>query len=285
MFGNRVKIQYDRPKGVWKYCIFITILSLIVILPYGNLFFNAFKDVNGNFTWDNWSFFMNDIELPYSKAIIPAAITSMRNSFGFAAGVAALTLLIAVPCSYCLSRNDYPGRRYLARLMIVLEAFPSVALLVPYIFLLTKMKLTNSLVGVMFLCVAIHMPSAVWLMKGFFDHIPWDIEWASIVDGASKFKTFLRVIVPAAKPGIGVITVNSFLRGWGEYILIATFVHGKTTTMSSVLGKMYDWDSMSFYVTHGMVAAACLCYILPVIVVFALSQKTLLEVNQGGSKQ
>lgn len=285
MRKEKFKIQYDRPTGAWKYVIFVSILSCIILIPYSNLLVGAFQDIQGNFTWDNWSFFLHDYELPFSKLIIPAAAPSMLVSFIFAASMAIMVLLISVPSAYCLSRTDYPGRRLMAKMMIVLEAFPSVALLVPFIFLLTKLKLTNSLVGVLFLKVAIYIPSAVWLMKGFFDHIPWDIEWASIVDGASKFKTFLKVILPAAKPGIAVIAVNSFLMGWGEYILIKTFVHGKTTTMSSVLGKMYDWEGMSFYVDKGMVAAACLCYILPVIIVFALAQKTLLEVNQGGSKQ
>ncbi len=285
MRKERFKVQYDRPKGVWKYIIFVSLLSCIIILPYSNLLFGAFRDTEGNFTWNNWHFFLRDYELPFSKLVIPAAAPSMGVSFLFASEMAIMVLLISVPGAYCLSRTDYPGRRFLARLMIVLEAFPSVALLVPFIFLLTRMKMTNSLIGVLFLKVAIYMPSAVWLMKGFFDHIPWDLEWAAIVDGASKFKTFLRIMLPAAKPGIAVIAVNSFLMGWGEYILIMTFVHGKTTTMSSVLGKMYDWEGMSFYVDKGMVAAACLCYILPVIVVFALAQKTLLDVDQGGLKQ
>lgn len=285
MSKPKFKDQYDRPRGAWKYAIFITILSCIILVPYISMFVGAFQDPQGNFTWKNWSFFLHDYELPFSKLIIPAAAPSMLVSFGFAFAMAALVIIISVPASYCLSRTDYPGRHLMAKMMIVLEAFPSVALLVPFIFLLTKMKLTNSLLGVLFLKVAIYMPSAVWLMKGFFDHINWDIEWAAIVDGASKFKTFLRIIVPAAKPGIAVIAVNSFLMGWGEYILIMTFIQGKTTTMSSVLGKMYDWEGMSFYVDKGMVAAACLCYILPVILVFILAQKTLLEVDQGGSKQ
>lgn len=283
--AKRFKVQYDRPRGAWKYAIFITLLSCIILIPYFFLFVNAFQDNQGNFTFKNWEFLTKDYEMPFSKLIIPAAGPSMLVSFGFALMMAALVLIISVPAAYCLSRTDYPGRRFVAKLMIVLEAFPSVALLVPFIFLLTKMHLTNNLIGVVFLKVAIFMPSAVWLMKGFFDHIAWDVEWAAIVDGASKFKTFLRIIVPAAKPGIAVIGVNSFLSGWGEYILIATFIQGKTTTMSSVLGKMYDMEDMSFAVDKGMLAAACMCYILPVIIVFMLAQKTLLEVDQGGSKQ
>ena len=113
MRDKKFKIQYDRPQGVWKYVIFVSLLSCIIILPYSNLLIGAFKDTEGNFTWKNWSFFLQDYELPFSKLIIPAAAPSMGVSFVFALGMAVLVLLISVPGAYCLSRTDYPGRRFL----------------------------------------------------------------------------------------------------------------------------------------------------------------------------
>lgn len=275
----------DRPYGVWKYLLIISLFSCIIVVPYGFLFRSAFLDDSGKFTLNNWSFLWRDTQMAFSRDVIPAAGPSIAYSFYFAATMAILVLLITVPAAYAMSRCDFPGRRLMARLLIVLDAFPSVALLTPYILLLTTLRLTNKLIGVILLKVAIYLPGAVWLMKGFFDHINWDIEWAAIVDGASRFKTFLRIIVPAASPGISVILVNSFLSGWGEYILINIFIYGKTTTMSSILGRMFDWESMSYLVDRGMLAAGCVTYIVPIIVVFAMAQKTLLKVNQGGSKQ
>ena len=275
----------DRPYGVWKYLVIIILLSCVIIIPYANIFKNAFMDNAGKFTWNNWSFLWKDTIMPYSKDVIPKAGPSILYSLYFATSMAAMVLIIAIPAAYAMSRTDFPGRRLVARLLIILDAFPSVVLLTPYVLLLTKLHLTNKLIGVILLKVAIYLPGAVWLMKGFFDHINWDIEWAAIVDGASRFKTFLRVIMPAAKPGVSVILVNSFLSGWGEYILINIFIYGKTTTMSSIIGKMFDWDSMSFAVEQGMLAAACIVYIVPIIIVFSLAQKTLLRVDQGGSKQ
>lgn len=283
---NRQRLRAeDRPRGIWKYLIVISLLSCIIVIPYGYLFRSAFLDNAGNFTLKNWSFLWKDTQMAFSRDVIPAAGPSIAYSFYFAATMSALVVLIAVPSAYAMSRCDFPGRKLMARLLIVLDAFPSVALLTPYILLLTTLHLTNKLFGVIILKVAIYLPGAVWLMKGFFDHINWDIEWAAIVDGASRFKTFLRIIVPAAKPGISVILVNSFLNGWGEYILINIFIYGKTTTMSSILGRMFDWESMSYMVERGILAAGCVTYIVPIIIVFALSQKTLLKVNQGGSKQ
>ena len=283
---NRQRLRAeDRPRGIWKYMIVISLLSCIIVIPYGYLFRSAFLDNAGSFTLNNWSVLWKDTQMAFSRDVIPAAGPSIAYSFYFAATMSTLVVLIAVPSAYAMSRCDFPGRKLMARLLIVLDAFPSVALLTPYILLLTRLHLTNKLFGVIILKVAIYLPGAVWLMKGFFDHINWDIEWAAIVDGASRFTTFLRIIVPAAKPGISVILVNSFLNGWGEYILINIFIYGKTTTMSSILGRMFDWESMSYMVERGILAAGCVTYIVPIISGFALSQKTLLKVNQGGSKQ
>lgn len=232
----------------------------------------------------NWSFVTNEIVLT-KGVVLPAAVEPMLRSLEFALIMAVSVVLITVPAAYVLSRTRFPGRKLMARLLIVLDAFPTVALLMSFILLLSRMNLVNKLSGVILLKVAMYLPGAIWLMKGFFDHISWDIEWAAIVDGASRFKTFLRIIVPAAKPGIAVILVNSFLSGWGEYILINLFVQSNSTTMSGYIGSMIDMEDGKYLVSSGIMAAACICYIIPVIIVFAFSQKTLLSVKQGGSKQ
>lgn len=274
----------DRPGGVWKYVILIILISSIIVVPYGWLILQAFQDPNGNLTLSNWTFLTQETEIQYGIKL-PSAIEPMLNSLAFAAMMAIGVVLTTVPAAYALSRTEFKGRKLLARLLIVLDAFPSVALLMSFILLLSSLNLVNKLVGVAFLKIAIYLPGAVWLMKGFFDNISWNIEWAAIVDGASRFKTFLRIIVPAAKPGIAVILVNSFLSGWGEFILINLFVRGSGATMSSLINAMIDSDDGRYLVPAGVLAAACFSYIIPVLILFAFSQKTLLEVKQGGSKQ
>ncbi len=274
----------DRPRGMWKYLLFLSILSMAIIIPYGWLIKQAFTGVDGAFTLTNWRFLTESIEIRMGVRL-PKATGPLMSSFLFAVGNAFFIVLITVPAAYAMARTEFPGRRLLAKLLVVLDAFPSVALLMSFVLLLSKLGLVNKLYGVMLLKIALYLPGAIWLMKGFFDNISWDIEWAAIVDGASRFKTFLRVVVPAAKPGIAVILVNSFLSGWGEYILINLFVQNNAATMSSFVGAMLDGEDGKYLVPAGVLAAACFCYIIPVIIVFACAQKTLLEVKQGGSKQ
>lgn len=280
---NRAKDD-DRPRGVWKYLILLVMISSIIIVPYGWLILRAFTNQQGEFTLSNWGFLTQETTL-VRGVVLPAATQPLLNSFIFAIVMAALVVCITVPAAYAMSRTEYTGRRLMAKMLIVLDAFPSVALLSSFILLLSNLNLVNKLSGVILLKVAMYLPGSIWLMKGFFDNISWDIEWASIVDGASRFKTFLRIIVPAAKPGIAVILVNSFLSGWGEYILINLFIRNSSSTMSSMIGAMLDSEDGKYLVSPGVLAAACFCYIIPVIILFAVSQKLLLQVKQGGSKQ
>ena len=274
----------DRPYGAWKYVLLLTLISCVVLIPYGWLAKEAFTTADGTYGLDNWIFLREETQIR-KGVMLPIATKPLLNSLKFAILMTVTIVPVTVCAAYAMSRTDFFGRKILARLLIIMDAFPQVALLTSFVILLSKMHLTNKLIGVVLLKVAMYLPGSIWLMKGFFDHVNWDMEWASIVDGASRFKTFFRIIVPAAKPGIAVILVNSFLSGWGQYMLISLFIYGKTTTMSSIIGKMFDYDDMKYTVSLGVMAAASLAYIIPVIIVFMISQKTLLEVRQGGSKQ
>jgi ABC-type maltose transport systems, permease component len=274
----------DRLYGAWKYVLLLLLISSIVLIPYGWLIVQSFINPEGFFSLENWTFMTQETMIRHG-VYLPIATKPILNSLKFATLMALCVVPVTVCAAYALSRTDFKGRNLMARLLIIMDAFPQVALLTSFIILLSKMHLTNKLIGVIFLKVAMYLPGSIWLMKGFFDHINWDIEWAAIVDGASRFKTFLRVIVPAAKPGIAVILVNSFLSGWGEYILISIFMRGKATTMSNFIGSMLDAEDGKYLVSAGILAAACIAYIVPVILIFIFSQKTLLEVRQGGSKQ
>ena len=282
-FFERVQVD-DRPPGVLKHVIILILFSSIIIIPYAWLFTSAMTTRDGSFTLENWSFLWQEIELKRGQ-YLPPAYKPLLSSLMFATIMAVCVIVTAVPAAYAFSITKFVGRRFMARMLVVLDAFPSVALLISFIILLSKMGLVNKLIGVIFLKVAMYLPGAIWLMKGFFDHVNWDMEWAAIVDGASRFKTFYKVIVPAAKPGILVILVNSFLSGWGEYILINLFMRGNSSTMSSFIGAMMDREDGRFIVSGGVLAAACICYIIPVIIGFVCTQKTLLQVKQGGSKQ
>lgn len=273
----------DRVKGVWRYVLLLGLFSLVIAIPYTWLLAKAFTSNTGQFTMDNWSFMWQ--KTPYFRGLIlPVIWESFGISLLFAAGTALLIFLMTVPTAYAISRTRFPGRRFLTKIMIILDAFPTVALLIGFFYVLYFLGLMNSYLGVLLIKVGMSLPGTIWLMKSFFDNVPWDLEWAAIIDGASRLKTFTRIIVPVVKPGAAVILVNAFLSGWGEYMLFNLFVIGRTSTMSAFIGMTLGAEG-KIAVPFGILAAASVFYVIPVIILFAISQKTLLNVQQGGLKQ
>ena len=100
---NRQRLRAeDRPRGIWKYMIVISLLSCIIVIPYGYLFRSAFLDNAGSFTLNNWSFLWKDTQMAFSRDVIPAAGPSIAYSFYFAATMSTLVVLIAVPSAYAM---------------------------------------------------------------------------------------------------------------------------------------------------------------------------------------
>ena len=273
----------DKIKGAWKIFLFTEVASLVVVIPYGWMMVKAFTTPEGAFTLSNWSFLYQ--ETPFFRGLVlPVIWPSVITSLIFASTTALLQIGVTIPTAYTISRMQFRGRVQLTKLMIILDAFPTVALLIGFFHVLNTIGLMNTYAGVVFVKVGMSLPGSIWVMKGFFDQVPWDIEWAAMVDGASRFTTFRKIIIAAVKPGSAVILVNSFLSGWAEYMLINLFIYSNGSTVSTFIGLMLDAEGKTA-VPYGVMAAASLLYVLPVILLFIVSQKTLLKVSQGGSKQ
>jgi inositol-phosphate transport system permease protein len=147
---------------------------------------------------------------------------------------------------------------------------------------LVVLGLFDTLLGVILVMTSFLMPLGIWLLKGFFDGLSWEMEMAALVDGASRWRIFTRLALPLVKPGLFALGVFTFLVAWGEFILPYTFiVSGRTWTLSIYLqGMLGDLERANY----GVVAAVGLFYMLPAMVVFLLGQSFLLDMYYGGSK-
>jgi inositol-phosphate transport system permease protein len=142
------------------------------------------------------------------------------------------------------------------------------------------MGLINNLLGVIMAKTTLDLPLGIWVMKGFYDSIPWDIEIASIVDGAGRLRTWAKVMLPLIRPGIAALAVLEFISGWGEFLLIYTLIFSNTSwTLSMVIrGLIGEMGSINL----NLIAALSLYYFIPVLIFFILAQKYLLKVSLGG---
>lgn len=212
----------------------------------------------------------------------PSVWTAFGNSLFIALVQMTLVVAISTFAGYYLSRFEFRGRASYLRGLLILHAFPAMTLIIP-IFLLTYwVGLLDTLTGVILVVVALELPFAIFVMKGFFDAVPWDIEMSGMVDGASRRQAFFMLLLPQVKVGMLAVAVFAFLRGWEEYVFVRTLLFQKSNwTMSLYLFFMSE-DVMG--TDYAMVSAIGVFYVLPSIVLYALSQKYLTQMTIGGIK-
>lgn len=204
------------------------------------------------------------------------------NSVLIAGAQTAVVVTVASLASYYLSRFQFPGRASMLRSLLVLHAFPVLTLIVPMFLMLYYIGLLDTLFGVILVLVAFELPFAIFIMKGFFDAVPWDIEMSALTDGASRRQAFLYVVLPQVRNGILAISVFTFIRGWEEYIFVFTFLIRNTNwTMSLYMFYVRD-DVMG--VDYGVVSAVGVFYLVPSLVLYVFAQRYLMQMSIGGVK-
>lgn len=282
-----------RPVSKWKKRLpfFIAygvlgITTMPIILMYIWLLLSSFAKqmkygfIPVSFTLENWKFLWTNVE--HGGTTLPSIWTTTWNSFLFSITLTMLEVLIGVMAGYALSRIEFPGRQMLMKTTLILHAFPSVALLIAVYYILNFLGLFDTLFGVLLVKTALQIPMTAWIVKGFFDNVPWDVEWAGLIDGCSRLKVWLTIVLPMIKPGIAAVSIFSFLSGWSEFLLLYMFiVSDDNITLASYLQKLISDPNL---VDYGLLSAVSLFYMLPVILFFIFTQKSLMEVSAGGGK-
>jgi inositol-phosphate transport system permease protein len=211
----------------------------------------------------------------------PAAVVALLNSVLFSFAVAAVEIVVASMAAYAISRLHFPGRSLYLAVVLVLHAFPAVSLLIAIFYILRVLGLFDTLVGVILVKTALELPLGIWLMKGFFDFLSWEMEMAALVDGMSRWGVFWKVALPMVRPGLLALGTFALLSAWGEFILPFTLiVSSRSWTLATYLQSFLTEAFTDF----GMVAAVGLFYALPVLVLFGLGQRYLLNLYGGGVK-
>ena len=261
--------------------VIIVLISLPLVLMYIWLFEAAFAKqtfgiIPSGFTLGNWRFLWEGLKN------MPSIWRITFNTLVFAGVVTVIEVFIASLTAYALSRMKFPGRRVFLSLTLVLHAFPAVTLLIAIFYVLLTLHLYDRLVGVILVKASLEMPLGVWMMKGFFDGISWDMEMSALIDGCSRFRTWWEILLPNIKPGIAALSIFAFLSGWSEFLLPYIFTTSFDNFTLSVLLKRLIGDFR--FVDYGVLTAVGLYYMLPVLLFFIFTQEYLLDIYAGGTK-
>lgn len=205
-----------------------------------------------------------------------------RNSLIVSIGTALLGLFIAIPAGYAFSRYKFTGRDASMFSFLLVQMFPGIIILVPYFLVMKTLGLLNSHLGLILAYCVTALPLCVWMLKGFFDTIPRELEEAAALDGCNQFQVFTKVVLPLSTPAIAVTALFSFLAAWNEFLLALTFnTSNDMYTLPVGLASLISSTGQAW----GDFAAASLLVSLPVALLFLFFQKFLIDgLSAGGVK-
>jgi inositol-phosphate transport system permease protein len=234
----------------------------------------------GGFTLSNWDFVLE-------SAIWKAMLNSLLIALAMVIGVG----IASTAGGYALSRMKFAGRKAFLTGTLVLHAFKAEMLLISIFFVLRFLGDIpvigdyigfNTVGGVALVMVALELPLGIWLMKGFFDNLSWDMERAALIDGASRFRVWWQIMVPQVRPGIAALSLFTFIAGWNAYLVPFTFTIGtKVANMPVFLNQLMSDTAPTNW---NQIAAVGLFQMIPLIIFFIFTQELLLNIYAGGSK-
>ncbi|MBO7747308.1 carbohydrate ABC transporter permease [Paenibacillus sp. MWE-103] len=234
------------------------------------------------FTLENFAFFSRATE--YEGIELPVIWPIVRNTLVYSLLIVLIEVGVAVPTAYAFSRLDFKGKRAAMKFLFLMRSFPGNTLIIAIFAIVFKMGLFNTYLGIILVAITGSLPGLVYIMKGFFDEVPWDIEWAAMVDGTTRFGAFRKILAPYVLSGIGAIAVFAFLGAYGEWFLFQLLLfNDDLMTLAGYLAKLVTKDSQ--IIDYGLITAIGLFYTLPVVVFYIFTQKMFMRVNLGGVKQ
>lgn len=197
-------------------------------------------------------------------------LTQMRNSATVSVVTTTVTIVIGALAGYSLSRLRYPGRDFLASAIFFIYLIPGMMTLIPLYVFLSQLGLLNTLYSLMLSYLAFSTPFAIWVLKGYFTTIPYEMEDAALVDGCTRLQALYKVILPLAAPGLVACGIFAFTLSWNEYLLAMLFNNSRNLwtlpvgLAGLVYGDVFLWGEI-------MIGAFLMS--IPVLVLYVMAQR------------
>lgn len=216
----------------------------------------------------------NYVPLFFSKLGIKNFPIYILNSLVIGVATAVLSSIIAALGGYGLSRHDFRGKDVLSRMMLFIYVFPVVLVALPVNETMAKIGLVDSRLGIILIHTALAAPFCTWLLRSFFDSIPKEIEESAAVDGANKFQSLVRIVLPIAAPGVLTVGVYSLISSWGEHMFASILISSDTTKTLPLGIAMYTSEQ---YIEWGQMLGGTVLTFLPLLLIFMPLSKYFLQ--------
>lgn len=254
---------------------------LIILVPFwwiASMSFKTYEQIQfamsiyvpRPFTWENYTGLWIDTRFPLW----------LRNSLVTAVVVTLITTVVASLSGYAVARLRFPGRAWVASLILILYLVPPALLFIPLYRVLAELGATNHLTSLFLSYPTFTVPFCTWLLIGFFKALPQELEEAAFVDGATRFKALTRVLLPLAAPGIVASAIFAFTLSWNEFLYALVFIQDERMITVPVglnlliYGDVFHW---------GQLMAASVITTIPVVALYMFIHRWMVEGLAAGS--
>jgi multiple sugar transport system permease protein len=272
-------VTTTRQKGGWGTAnVVVVALALIPVLWMVSLSFKtpaAILDpsfVPQSWTWSNYTEILQTSQF----------IRPLVNSIGIGLIATLIAVVLASMAAYAVARLRFPGKGVLIGASLLIAIFPQIALVTPMFNIERSLGLFNTWPGLIIPYVAFGLPLGIYTLSAFFREIPWELEKAAKVDGATPYQAFTKVIAPLAAPGMVTTAILVFLACWNEFLFAISFT-STTASRTAPASMAYFSGSSQFTVPTGPIAAAAVVITIPIIIFVVFFQRRIVSGLTSGA--
>jgi multiple sugar transport system permease protein len=269
------------PRTPWWMWIAVAVIVVFCLLPFYwlvNISLKTGPDLSSadlfppNPSLENYkSIFRND---DFTRALLNSAIVSLVTTF--------LGVVVGSFCAYALARLKMRGKFILLGVVLSITTFPQIAIAAPLFRLWSEIGLYNTLIGLVIPYLTFALPLSIYILVSFFREIPRDLEEAALVDGATHFQAFRKIVVPLAAPGLATTAILTFIAAWNEFLLATTLTSSVSARTVPVAIAQFTGSS-EFEVPLGTQSAASVVISVPLILLVLLFQKRIVAGLTAGA--
>jgi len=264
--------------GWWAIFLVVIVCSLVPVAWIVSLSLKTpASATDGSFIPHHWT--LSNYSQIFSTGIFTDAL---RNSIGIGLISTALAVILACAAAYAVARLDFPGKRAFLAISLAVAMFPQISLVGPLYNLWRQIGLYDTWPGLIIPYMTFALPLSIWVLSSFFREIPWELEQAAQVDGATPFQAFTKVIAPLAIPGIVTTFILVFIICWNDFIFAISLT--STTNAETVPAAIAQFPGTSqFTQPIGDIAAAAVVVTVPVMVLVLLFQRRIVAGLTAGA--
>jgi multiple sugar transport system permease protein len=271
-----------RERNLWYVGgLLIVVYALFPVAWIVSLSLKAPSDIaNGQFlpTDFSWVNYETIISGSASDLFLPA----LRNSFGIVLIATAISCFLAMFAAYAIARLDFPGKKVILSTALAVAIFPVISIVTPLFNVWRQIGLYDTWPGLIIPYLSLTLPISIWTLSAFFREIPWEMEQAAQVDGATTWQAFRKVIVPLAAPGVFTTAIIAFFIAWNDFVYGIVLTSTEAARPVPAALGLFSGASQ-FEDPNGPIAAAAVVVTIPVVILVLLFQRRIVAGLTNGA--